>query len=949
MPEGAIRTITFLLTDIEGSTKLWENNPERMPLVLTRHDALATELIAQNRGMLVKSRGEGDSLFCVFDQAEDAIAAALAMQRAFVSEEWPDPIQIRVRMAIHTGEAHLREGDYYGSTVNRCARLRAVAHGGQIVLSGATQEVIGTVLPEQASLSDLGQHRLKDLQQPEHIWQVLHPELPSEFPPLLSLNAAQHNLPQQTTSFIGRSAEIDSLRQQLKTARLLTLAGIGGTGKTRLALQLGAEMLGQFTDGVWFVELAAISDETLVAQAVATALQIQEEPGSPLLDTLTDKLRNKQVLIIQDNCEHLISACARLISTLLRNCPGLRVIATSREALSVQGETLFRIAALSLPDPNNLPGVDKLLEYEAVRLFVERAGAVSQSFELNEQNAVSVAQICGRLDGIPLAIELAAARVRVLPVEQIASRLDDCFRLLTGGSRTGLAHHQTLRAAIDWSYQLLTDTERSLLARLSVFAGGWPLEAAESICPGEGLEDWEVLDVLASLVDKSLVLYEQTLDRYRLLETVRQYSREKLQALNEEEKTGQRHAEHFLAKAQEWNVLLENFGEAERAMEAMTRDVDNLRAGMDWSDMKHEEPLLVDYALSLARFFLAKGLYYEGDHRLETAVEAARHLSNLRGLAQLLLQRGRIAWLRSDLPGSRRFWSESYEINKQLGDQPRLVPVLINLGNVAWAESDFDSARQQYDLALELARETKQPRYEAFLLGNLGLLASDQGDFEIAARYCAEGLAMHRRNNNERGYADTLLTLADIARRQQQFPQAEKHLAESREKFQTLGLQHEMALTLVRLGELLVEQSRFEEAEAHITEGMRIAKEIGDFWTEMPGLIMQARLLGMRGKVAEAGELYRRSLAISQKQNVGGRKHVADILRHVGYTLRDNGQAEVAIRALRPAYRAFCAMGLWDRFEIECALQKLTDTPDTDTADDAEATLKVAEEILFAL
>jgi class 3 adenylate cyclase len=476
-------TVTFLFTDIEGSTRLWEQQPEAMEEALARHDALAAGIIQQHDGHLVKHRGEGDSLFAVFTRAADAVAAGVALQRALHTEPWPAQANLRVRVALHTGDALLRDGDYFGAAVNRCARLRAVAHGGQTLLSSATQELIRDVLPEGMGFRDLGEHRLRDLARPERVFQLLHPDLPDDFPPLSSLNTLPNNLPQQVTSFIGREKEMADVRRLLATTRLLTLTGSGGTGKTRVSLQIAADLIAGEGDGVWLVELAPLADASLVPQAVATALGVREEPGKPLDQTLVEFLKPKRLLLLLDNCEHLLAACAELAGLILRGCPGVQIIATSREGLNIPGETTYRLPSLSLPDPRHLPSTaESLSQYEAVRLFIDRATAAVPSFAVTNQNAPAVAQLCVRLDGIPLAIELAAARVKAMSVEQINGRIADMFRLLTGGSRTALPRQQTLRAAIDWSYDLLSEKEKILLRRLSVFAGGWTIEAAEQVC-----------------------------------------------------------------------------------------------------------------------------------------------------------------------------------------------------------------------------------------------------------------------------------------------------------------------------------------------------------------------------------------------------------------------------------------------------------------------------------
>jgi predicted ATPase/class 3 adenylate cyclase len=541
MPELPSGTVTFLLTDVEGSTALWEEASEAMRAALARHDVLFEDAVRAHGGVHIRPRGEGDSRFAVFSGAPEAVAAGLAIQRAFAAEPWPTPRPIRVYTGLHTGQAELRDGDYYGSAVNRCARIRGIGHGGQILLSEATAALVPDDLPDGVTLLNLGEHRLKDLTRPERVFQLVSRDLPFEFPLLRSLDVLPNNLPRQLTSFVGREQEMAEVKRLLTATSLLTLVGAGGAGKTRLSLQVAADVLDDYRDGVWLVELAPLTDPVLVPQAVASTLGLPERASHPTVLTLEEHLRPRSLLLILDNCEHLVTACAVLAETLLRACPNLSILATSREGLGIAGETTWRIPSLSLPDVQHFsfgaPDVASALShYESVRLFIDRALAVAPAFAVTNHNAPAVAQICQHLDGIPLAIELAAVRVKVLAPEQIAARLDDRFRLLTGGSRTALPRQQTLRALVDWSYDLLTGPERILFRRLSVFAGGWLLEASEGICAGDGVEELEVLDLLAQLVDKSLVLAEEHVGeaRYGLLETLRQYGTEKLRAAGEE-------------------------------------------------------------------------------------------------------------------------------------------------------------------------------------------------------------------------------------------------------------------------------------------------------------------------------------------------------------------------------------------------------------------------------
>jgi predicted ATPase/class 3 adenylate cyclase len=519
---------TFLFTDIEGSTQLWERNPEAMQAALARHDSILRQAIESHSGHIFKT--VGDSFCAAFPNAPDAVLAALDAQRAIQAENWGETT-IKVRMGLHSGTAEVRDNDYFGPTLNRVARVMAAGHGGQTLLSATTRELVQPNLPKDAELRDMGERGLKDLIRPEHIYQLTAAGLQSDFPPLKTLEAFRTNLPVQLTNYIRREKEFGIVKNLMAEHRLVTLIGTGGTGKTRLSLQIAADLLDIFPDGVWFVEFAPLADAALIAQTVLTTLGLREEPGRPVLETLTQYLGSKEVLLILDNCEHLIAAVAQFAEAVLHACPSLRLLANSREALGIFGEKTYYVRSLSIPDAHMAQSVENIMQYEAVRLFVDRAQTALSGFSITPANVSAVAQICAHLDGIPLAIELAAARVKMLKVEQIAERLEDRFRFLSGGSRTALPRHQTLRAMIDWSYDLLPEAERILLRRLSVFTGSWNLEAAETICQGPGINDYNVLDPLTQLVNKSLVVvdadivpegYDNTETRYHLLETVRQ-------------------------------------------------------------------------------------------------------------------------------------------------------------------------------------------------------------------------------------------------------------------------------------------------------------------------------------------------------------------------------------------------------------------------------------------
>ena len=700
MPCG---TVTFLFTDIEGSTKLWEAYPDAMRLALTRHDELLRKAIEDNNGYVFKT--VGDAFCAAFATASDALAAALASHLLLLNEKWEETGSLRVRIALHTGEAQERDGDYFGQTLNRVARLQSTGYGQQTLLSQTTYDLVRDRLPSEATLHDLGTHRLKDLQRPEQVFQLLHPDLPDTFPPLKSLDNPElpNNLPQQVTSFIGREKEIGEVKTLLDKTRLLTLTGSGGCGKTRLSLQVAADVLENYPDGVWLVELASLCDSSLVPQSVAQVLGVTEEPDKPLVQTLVAALKDRKMLLVLDNCEHVLSVCARLVDTLIRACPTLKVLASSREGLGIAGETVYRIPPLSLPDLKHTATPASLSMYEAVRLFVDRAVAVLPAFVVTNQNAPALASLCHRLDGIPLAIELAAARVRSMSVEEINSKLDNCFRLLTGGSRTALPRQQTLRALIDWSYDLLSDQKKTVLCRLSVFAGGWTLAAAEQVgvgesLSGEGIEDWEMLDLLTSLVDKSLV-FAQTqgeATRYGLLETVRQYARDRLAESGESLVVRVRHANYFLTLIEEIKSKL-NGSEQVQWFGALEEEHDNLRQALtlyaeDIEDAEAGEKGL-RLGAALQRFWWTRGYLSEGRERLGALLAHPAAQERTKARADALNGAGSLAWMQGDYGGARVLLEESLTMKRELGDRKGIAYSLNNLASVAHDQGDYDAAR----------------------------------------------------------------------------------------------------------------------------------------------------------------------------------------------------------------------------------------------------------------
>ena len=618
LPAG---TVTFLLSDIEGSTALWEADPNGMPVAVADHYVILDEAVARRGGVRPVEQGEGDSIVAAFARASDALAAALDAQLALGAHDWRDGPRLRVRIALHTAEAQLRdEGNYFGVALSRCARLRAIAHGGQTVLSRATHDLVVDRLPDGVTLVDCGAHRLRDLGRPEQVYALVHPDLPSEFGPLRSLDVLPNNLPDRLTTFVGRERELADARDALGDTRVLTLTGAGGCGKTRLALQLAADVLDRFDDGVWWVELAPLADPDRVVEALAGALGVGPLPGVTTLQAVAGYLASRRAVVVLDNCEHLLEACAATVSAVLEAAPRVTVLATSRAPLGVPGETDWRVPSLSLPRDAGAISVEAVGQFDAVRLFIERALKVRPNFTVTNQNAPVIAQLCQDLDGIPLAIELAAARVRLLSVEQITTALSDRFRLLTGGARGVLPRQQTLRASVDWSHGLLSETERVLFRRLGVFAGGFTLDAAEEVCAGEGLDRLAVLDVLGGLVEKSLAVTEEhgALVRFRLLETVRQYAVERLVDSGELDALRAQHRDAFVALAERAEAGLLGAGVG-RWLDVLEGEAANLASAVAYA-LATDATVALRLCAALGQYWILSGRVAEGMASCEAAL-----------------------------------------------------------------------------------------------------------------------------------------------------------------------------------------------------------------------------------------------------------------------------------------------------------------------------------------
>lgn len=856
---------TFLFTDLENSTSLWEIFSDEMKTIMARHDEIIKDIIQKNGGHIVKSTGDGFHAY--FDSPINGITAAISGQHMFHSQTWnQDSIEVNVRMGLHTGESEQRDGDFYGSAVNRAARLMDIAHGGQILVSEATASLTKNNLPQGVFLEDKGQHRLKGIAQLEHVFQISSTDLENDFPPLRSLETYKHNLPRQLTSFVGREKELAEIQRIVDNTQLLTLLGPGGTGKTRLMLQTAEEMIHHFPDGVWLVELATLTNSRKIPDRVAAALNLQEQPTRKIIDTLFDYLRQREALILIDNVEHLIRECAVFVEELLSRCPNIKVIVTGREALFISGETTLQIPSLALPDDTSKMPIEEIRCAESVLLFIERAQAIRPDFAISQYNAYTIADIVKRLDGIPLALELAAARLRMLSVEQIADRLNDRFRLLTGGNRTALPRQQTLQALIDWSWNLLDENEHILLRRLSVFSGGWSLKSAEAITGFAPLDEYMVFDLMEQLINKSVVNVSYPSEgsaRYNLLESIRQYAQVKLFEAGEGEQLRNRHADFFIEFSNEAGKYLRS---AVMVMwvKKIEKELDNIRAAITWT-LDTNPVLTLKISGSLLYWPTHWIQLSEKKSWLENSFEKTKGLhwtENSNVLVEDVIK-GRIALatvysMYSDHVPALENINEAIELaenNEKLQDLTYAVAMKATiLGNGAGQfhpDEWIPKVEKMIGICIENDYDIELSLHKIIL----AFLYASIGKFDLAFPHVENAIELAQKINNPFRNAELARMQAAIAFMQSDYDSAEKFLRRAIEFYTEINSQRFILVCKSDLAHYLRRAGRIEESAPAYRETVQLWRE----QSNLPAVAHQFECIGFisiyRGNFEQAAKL----------------------------------------------------------------------------------------------
>ncbi len=927
--------ITFLFTDIEGSTRLSQEYADKMPAALLRHHEILDNAIESNNGFVFKTIG--DAYCCAFENAVDALKAAVQIQKDLASEEW-DEVQIKIRIGIHNGPSEWNGRDYMGYiTLARTARIMSASYGEQILVSNDVYIQAADISGSGISFRDLGERRLKDLIQPIKLFQITADGLREDFPPLKTLDARPNNLPMQLTSFIGREEEIKQIKNKLKQTRLLTLIGSGGTGKTRLSLQIAADIIDEFENGIWFVELASLMEPSLLAQTISQAIGIQENPKEKVEDTLLNFVKDKELLIILDNCEHVIESCANLTEKLLKSSRKLKILTSSREALRCSGEFIHSTLSLKTPDPKDKESAEQLTQYESVRLFIERALSVNSNFRINNENAPALAEICYQLDGIPLALELAAVRTKILSLEKIHGRLNDRFKLLSGGNRTSLPRQQTLRALVDWSFDLLPETEKILWERLSVFSSGWSLEAAEKICSDDVLEEIEIVMLLQNLSEKSIVIFDEKNERYKMLETIRQYGEEKLKDRIDFENISAKYINFYIETAVEANKKLTGL-EVKSGMTVLENEAGNIEKCLKILVEKGSSDESLRLSGAMGKYWYSRGHISEGMRWLDIVIENNSDTDSFLK-ASAMLQAGNLSRHSGEYEKSLNYYRRSLKIYEDADHSTGIANAYSYIGCVLIEQGKFDEAIELFEQSLKIYKDENNIDGIAQILNNIGnALIRGKGDLKKIVEINEEGLALSRKAGNKNlifsslsnlgnilmldtenynqafvlfeecleiakeienkpGIAQTLNNLGGLAFLNEDFEKAKLLYNECLITSRDAGIKYGIPLSLLNLGMVSIKQKDFDNAFNLLKECHELFESMGNSKGITESLLNLGDLFINKGEPESGKEYFDKCLNISRES--GDKRNYLKAIYGLGLIAFSKGEYESALKYFR--------------------------------------------------
>ncbi|HMQ67840.1 MAG TPA: tetratricopeptide repeat protein [Ignavibacteria bacterium] len=864
--------VTFLFTEIYENSGSSGKDPGSFQTTLDSLDKLFREIIESHNGFIFKRNNEAHCA-AFYDPAE-AVKAAVNIQIK-LEERRIDFDSVKIKSGIHTGEAEYGGGDYTGYvTLSKVHRLMTASNGGQILISGEVYEDLKGKLTDKISYRDFGKRQLKDINQLVQIYQVVPEKIPSEFPPIKTVDQRWNNLPLELTSFIGRKNELKEIREILSEVRLLSIIGFGGTGKTRLAVHLASSLVDEFGYGVCIAELAKLTDSPHILQEIMAVLKIAPDVKREMTDVLADFLREKEILLILDNCEHLLKESAEISELLLTKCPKLKIIITSREPLHLTGENIVNLSQMELPDSYEKKSAEEILQTESVKLFIERAKAVKTDFKLNDKDTTAIAQLCIKLDGIPLAIELAAARVKVMPVEKILERLNDRFNLLTGGNKSLLPRQQTLKALIDWSYDYLPEKEKLLLQKFSVFSGGWTLEATEEICADDNIDEFEILDLLSNLSDKSLLKTTENEygHRYYLLETIRKYGEGKLNESGNKNRYRKKHFDYFLKFAENSEKGLSGAGQ-KIWLQKIAAENENLRESLRWS-LEYDPEAALKLSVILSKFWELRSYFSEGIESLQKALESAssadelwraraifrmgflyiqqgnydeskkhldrclaifRKLKDKDGEAAALMAHSMIALFLIDYNELKNLAEESLKISEEINNRGYIARNLQNIALGLLQQGFHKEAREKIEDGISIYREIKDSVQLAKIIGNLGALDYLDGNYQKAKTVFEESLSLRRELGDRQGISIALSNLGSVAYMLKEYDEAERYLEESIVILKDIGDRRVYVTPISTLGSILIEKEDYSKAMRMFTEAINIAEELGDNYTIAKG------------------------------------------------------------------------------------------------------------------